>query len=464
MALNLGAQLRDAVDGPGPGLDGVVGEDPADVDLPALSARIRHRRRVRATTRSAVGVAAAGAVALVGAQGLGGRGAETLTNPLTSPITSPGSGLCGHDVAAVPVAGGDSRLVPSGVAAGAAADPMNLGTFVGRTLTAALVQDGAAGTASAGQVALTTGSTVVAVGTVQRNGDPITAAHGSATVPAGSTVSSIAADLTPCPAASGTPATVPAGVYSVQYLVPLVTVDANTGAASSTGVRRAAGGPWRVTLLDEPPAVTLPTAYPAREVPVVGGTLLSAVPDPATPTGWTVRVAVDGVDGLTRAAAALRGAGADVVVPGLDVAAGSNLVGAPAAEGSGIPSDVLALQTQLAAASVEVATAQKAYDQLLATYADPDTMAWAARQLEAASARMADLGTQLQVATSAGTDALRAQLAAASAAASAAAATAEQSRAGGPTSVEAVTSAWVVTVTEASGGGGPVLTYALIGH
>lgn len=460
MALNLGAQLRDAVDGPVPGLDGVVGEDPADVDLAALSARIRHRRRVRASTRSAVGVATAGAVALVGVQGLGGRGAETLTNPLTTP----GAGLCGHDVAAVPVAGGDPRLVPSGAAAGpdgsggagAAADPTNLGTFVGRTLTATLVQDGAAGTAPAGQVALTTGSTVVAIGTVQRDGDPVTAAQGSATVSAGSTVSSIAADLTPCRAAGGTPATVPAGVYTVQYLVPAFTVDANTGAASSTGVRRAAAGPWRVTLLDEPPAVTLPTAYPSREVPVVGGTLLSAVPDPAAPTGWTVRVAVDGVDGLTRAATALRAVGADVVL-GLAITNGPQPVGTPASDGSGVSSDAFALQAQLAAASVEVTTARKAYDQLLATNADPDTMAWAARQLQAATARMADLGTQL--AASAGTDALQRQLAAASAAAEA-----EQSLTAGPTSVEAVTPAWVVTVTEATGDGGPVLTYALTGH
>lgn len=459
MALNLGATLRDAVDGPVPGLDEVAGEDPADIDLPALSARIRHRRRVQAAGRSAVGVAAVGVLALAGVQagmrtgalagvpGLGGRGAETAGVSLTSDAAA----LCGQDVATMPAIDGGGRLVPLSAAVvftgtggvGVAGDSTDLGALVGRTMTATLVQGGGAGTASPGHVVLTRGSTVVAV---------LATPLEEPSSPNGLSVASAA--LAPCPSAAGTPASVPSGTYTVQYIVPVVSTDAGTGLVTSDLVARSSAGPWLLTLLDEPPAPALPDGYPAGEVPVVGGKLLSAAPQDAASAapGWTVQVAVDGDDAVTRATTALRTAGADVTrEPGLNLAAPATPDGQDL-DAITAGADLAALQTQRAAAADELTTAQKAYHELTSAHADADTMAGAVRELQAATARLSGLDEQIAAAQ---LDlAVQQQRDAAQAAAT-------QTYSAVPTSLDATTRSWSVHVTQGVQDGRTVLTYLL---
>jgi hypothetical protein len=392
MALNLGETLREAVDGPA--LDELVGEDPADVDLPALSARIRRRRRARATTRSAVGVAAAGAVALVGVHGLDRRGVEPAGT--FSELTQARQRLCGLDVTRVPRVAGP-QLVRAGepvvvdAAGGGAVDGAvsTLGTLVGRTLTAIAAVPAGAGS---GDVTLTTNGTVVAVGTL-RAGAVILAGSGS-----GSTVSAVSSDLAPCPTSAGTPARVPAGTYSVQYLWE------RTG--SSGGLVRSSAGSWTVTLLDESPSVTLPAGFPSDEVPVVGGTLVSVTSntssDDGSTTTWTVKVAVEGDDGVTRAAAALRAAGA-TVTDTLGFVTSTPDGGAPEASSGGgaqpsgaMSEAVLAtLQARRAAALEAVAAAQATYDSLVAARAATDALQWAARTLQAARTEVTGLDGQI---------------------------------------------------------------------
>ncbi len=449
MALNLGARLRDAVDGPVPGLDGVVGEDPADVDLPALSARIRHRRRVRATTRSAVGVAAAGAVTLVGAQGLGGRGAEARTVPLSHDQAV----LCAADVTAMPTLADEVFLVPpgSGLVADASGNvgpngtTADLGAFVGRTLTAVVVQNPSATTGTAGDIALTRGGTVVAVGTTVRQG-PATQVEPVGTGSVTSEISTVSADLTACPTSGGGPARVPAGTYSVQYLVPVVTAAGSGGSGGSGGTlvaERSTAGPWQVTLLDEPPAVTLPAGYPSGEVPVVGGTLLSATPGGSTSgaaasTGWTVSVAVQGDNGVARAAAALRAAGATVTPPEAVVSPAGDVT----TSGPWSAAQLDELLVQRAGLVGEVNQARTAYDGLLATHAAPDTMAVAAGELQAALVRLTEAEARLALATGASVGVRTYQVV-------------------GPTTLAATTRSWSVELTQTVQDGRTTLTYTL---
>jgi uncharacterized glyoxalase superfamily protein PhnB len=396
MALNLGQTLRDAVDGPS--LDELVGEDPADLDLPALSARIRHRRRARAATRSAVGVAAAGAVALAGVQGLDRRGIES-----SGTVPTPGEALqrlCGVDITRVPRVDG-SRLAQAGApvvvdaAGGAAVDGAvsQLGTFVGRTLTAIAVGPT---DAAPGELTLTTNGTVVAVGTV-RVGASVLSAAGSA----GLTASVVSSDLAPCPTPAGTPTRVPAGTYSVQYV---------WDRAADGGLVRSSAGSWTVTLLDQPHGVTLPAAFPSDEVPVVAGRLASVTSntssDDGSTTAWTVQVGVAGDDGATRAAAALRAAGATVTDPlGFVVSDGSTTTGTagtapdpgapPQAAGYASLAELAALQARRASAQAAVAAAQGTYDSLVAAQASPDALQWAARTLQAARTEVTSLDGQI---------------------------------------------------------------------
>lgn len=396
MALNLGRTLRDAVDGPS--LDELVGEDPADLDLPALSARIRHRRRARAATRSAVGVAAAGAVALAGVQGLDRRGVE-------SSGTVPALGealqqLCGVDITRVARVDGP-RLAQAGApvvvdaAGGAAVDGAvsQLGTFVGRTLTAIAVGPTSA---APGELTLTTNGTVVATGTL-RVGASVLAASG----PSGQTVSAVTSDLAPCPTPAGTPTRVPAGTYSVQYV---------WDRAAGGGLVRSSAGSWTVTLLDQPHGVTLPAAFPSDEVPVVAGRLVSVTSntssDDGSTTAWTVQVGVAGDDGATRAAAALRAAGATVADPlGFVTSDGSAPTGggaaaptpgaASAAAGLASQAELAALQSRRAAAQAAATAAQATYDSLVAAQASPDALQWAARTLQAARTEVTSLDGQI---------------------------------------------------------------------
>jgi hypothetical protein len=466
MALNLGATLRDVVDGPEPGLDDVAGEDPADVDLPALSARIRHRRRVRAATRSAAGVAAAGVVALVGVQGLGGRGTEALTNPPAAgqaPLAVGPGALCGLDVTRLPTLAGGLRLVPStvpvvGDASGVrlAGDTADLGTLAGRRLTATLVEDAGAPAVGSpwgsGEVVLTQGSTVVAHGMVQADAVAASLVMGAASASA-ATVSEISAYLVSCATPGGAQARVPAGTYTVQYVVPVDRIDAATGERSGPFMQRPSTGPWRVTLLDEPPSPSLPEGYPSADVPVVGGDLLSATPAGPDGAGWTVRVAVDGDDGLTRAATLLGWVGAD---PN-GVSAGPDISMSTPDASSATQPDVLSLQVQLAAATQEMQTAQKAYDDLLSAYADPETMAWAARQLQAARGQVAALEAQ-----SAAAEAQQQEQATSSSADQPQQAeTSDTWTIAAPSSLEALTPRWSVVVTRTVEGGRTVLTYAV---
>lgn len=460
MALNLGATLRDAVDGPA-GLDDLVGEDPADVDLPALSARIRHRRRVRAAGRSALGMAAAGAIALVTVDGgLGGRGAETYRDGAPAPLSASDESLCGQDVAAMPTTDSARLVAPTYAVVsdgsgnvGIAGDATSLGTLVGRSLTATLVQDDVAAVADAGHVVLTAGTTVVAVGAVQQS-TTVTALGLPRTVTgATAAYSGISADLAPCPTPDGTPGSVPAGTYTVQYLV----TDAQApGTDQVAAPQRSSAGPWLVTLLEAPPPVTLPDGYPSGEVPVVSGTLLTAATSADT-DGWTVHVAVDGDDALTRAKAALRSADADVSDGGLTVLAPADAV--PPASGSTAttPDDLAALQAERDAARSEADDAQRAYDELQSAQADSETMAWAARQLQAATSTLEE--TELRVAAAQAVAEAQQQLD--DARAKAAASQAESYTIVGPTSLQATTSAWSVVVTQSATGGRTVLTYTL---
>ncbi|NMM32293.1 MAG: hypothetical protein HHJ10_14935 [Cellulomonas sp.] len=81
-----------------------------------------------------------------------------------------------------------------------------------------------------------------------------------------------------------------------------------TRRAVRAGTRAGVGAPILLTLLPQvPPLSGLPDAFPA-DVPIIGGRLLGASElDGTLASGWLVTVAVDGVDGVTRALDSLRG-------------------------------------------------------------------------------------------------------------------------------------------------------------
>ena len=316
MTLNLSARLRDAVDGPGHGLDAVVGEDPAGFDLATLSTRIRRRRRARVTVLSAVGVTTAGAVALSGSLVVGSRGADDRPAEPAAAVALPpiGRQLCGHDPAELAGVDTTSRLAPGtttlsddgngNLVVGAGGD--DLGEIAGRRLAASVVSSEPSGMAAGSLVVLTSAGTVVAVGELEPEGSGGETFFESSAA----TVEPVTADLAPCPTAQGTtPDRVPSGAYSVVYLVPA------TDGGGAQGLVRAEPDGLSVTLLDLPAPVTgLPDAYPADEVPVVGGTLLGVHEGGVLAhDGWQVQVAVAGDDGLTRVAQALRAAAAEWV-------------------------------------------------------------------------------------------------------------------------------------------------------
>ena len=316
MTLNLSARLRDAVDGPGHGLDAVVGEDPAGFDLATLSTRIRRRRRARVTVLSAVGVTTAGAVALSGSLVVGSRGADDRPAEPAAAVALPpiGRQLCGHDPAELAGVDTTSRLAPGtttlsddgngNLVVGAGGD--DLGEIAGRRLAASVVSSEPSGMAAGSLVVLTSAGTVVAVGELEPEGSGGETFFESSAA----TVEPVTADLAPCPTAQGTtPDRVPNGAYSVVYLVPA------TDGGGAQGLVRAEPDGLSVTLLDLPAPVTgLPDAYPADEVPVVGGTLLGVHEGGVLAhDGWQVQVAVAGDDGLTRVAQALRAAAAEWV-------------------------------------------------------------------------------------------------------------------------------------------------------
>ncbi len=331
MAVNLGQRLRDAVDGPG--VDAVLGEDPAGFDLPALSARIRRRRRTRAGVTSAVGVAAAGAVAIAGVHGVGRGGTDA-----EPPAASTAANLCGTDAGALPVADDglwlvspDTSVVPT-AAGGVEVVPGgpdlrpetsgvgSLGVLSGRRLVTTLVEgDSAADPVTGATVALSQGGDVVAIGSVEA------VTTGVLVGPSGIVsdedagwqqvfrATGIAADLVSC----GDPAApLAAGSYAVQLVVP-----------GADGLRRTTAGPWLVRLLNPSVPATLP-GYPSDEVPVIGGDAQVESADLSGATGdGLVLVATTSVDAVSFAADALRAAGAQVTMGDAlvvdDIAAGA---------------------------------------------------------------------------------------------------------------------------------------------
>jgi hypothetical protein len=498
MALNLGRALRDAVDGPS--IDDLVGEDPADVDLPALSARIRGRRRGRAAARSVVGVAAVGAIALVGTYGgLGRRGVEaplggqawSTTAPMVQPmsplsaaqLTEVKAQLCGRDVSGMPTVD-TTRLVPTDVAT--TVNRTDLGVLAGRTLTATVVADGASAASAHGQIVLTTAGTVVAVGAPQpAPGDSL-----FEVLPTGQAtgVSPVTVSLIPCPSLGGTHDSVPAGTYAVQYLV---TTSASAGLqdtgapAIAATTALSAAGPWSVTLLDQPPlATSLPDGFPALEVPVVGGTILAAGSCPVA-DGWSVTVAVTGDDAITRAADTLRAAGAGVgtanaaidrcTTPGQAPSSDSGLASLQATLDT-LQANLPTLEAQRVQAQAEATDAQRALDALVASHADLQQRLSASNRLQQAQAdvqnRTAEIAQQQVLITS--QSALIAQAQAAGGAAAQPDVATDSYRAQvvrdaaggytvyGPRQFTAVTASWTVRVTESTTNGRTVLTYSVL--
>ena len=95
-------------------------------------------------------------------------------------------------------------------------------------------------------------------------------------------------------------APLPAGSYTLQPVVEYPDL------TRPGGVSRLVGPSVPVTLLPEPALLSgLPSGFPT-DVPIIGGRLLEAARlDGTTASGWTVTVAVDGADGVTRALDAL---------------------------------------------------------------------------------------------------------------------------------------------------------------
>jgi hypothetical protein len=511
MALNLGQTLRDAVDGLS--LDELVGEDPADVDLPALSARIRRRRRARATARSAVGVAAAGAITLVGVHGgLARRGAENLAGPGV-PTPDPSAGrqvaprvappplvlpmsplsasqlsaakaqLCGRDVSAMPAVD-STTLVPWNVATTNGGS--DLGTLSGRTLTATVVADGTEAASAHGQIVLTTAGTVVAVGAPQP--DPGNSLFEVLPTGQATGISPVAVSLAPCPSPGGTPDSVPAGTYAVQYLVTTSASAAIPGtAASAIGATtgRAAAGPWSVTLLDQPaPTTGLPNGFPATEVPVIGGTLLTAGPCTAAPDGWSLSVAVTGDDAITRAADSLRAAGAGVGAANEAVDRCTTPGQAETPEGvaslqatlSTLQADLVTMQTRREQLQTQVNDANRALDALVASHADQQQRLQATIRMQQAQSSLLNVTAEVaqQQALITSQSALIAQAQAAGGAALEPGVATDSysaqvvSNGGGsytvygPRGFTAVTNAWTVRVTESMQNAQTVLTYSVL--
>ena len=234
--------------------------------------------------------------------------------------------------------------------------------------------------------------------------------------------------------------------------------------------------------------MTLPDGFPDTEVPVVSGKLLSAERR-TDADGWTVRVAVDGDDALTRAATALRQA--DAVVGQRDAAVVTPMTGAFAtrtwfddtgdsgtsdrqAQLADLQEELAELQAQRDAAAAEVADGEQALDALVASDAQQDSLSWAARQLQTAKDGLAGLDTRIEakqleitsqqmlVNLDAATAEQQRQLDAARAAA--AASQAESYTFVGSSTLTATTHTWSVDVDQSRLDGRTVLTYTLTKH
>lgn len=296
MSTHLRTGLHDAIDG---------GADASPFTSHDLLGRIRRRRAVRTGTRAAVGVGAAGAVALA---------ATTLGQPDDAPAGPAGSptggfGACGLDVRTYaddhpdtsytlvgprdPVAaldtfatGGDQQLGTS------------LGRFGGRTLellALSTVTGGHSGGTPSARLLLASGGVIV--GWAQTNdaaadGGNVawwtTAMRGSALWQGdvSVTASSVATDVESCDGGALAP-----GTYEV-YAAP--------GTLRPDQPLLDVAGPWQVELLPAVDAVSsLPHDFPRAAVPMPGGTARQVTRE--ADGGWSVEVAVDGDDRLARA-------------------------------------------------------------------------------------------------------------------------------------------------------------------
>jgi hypothetical protein len=199
----------------------------------------------------------------------------------------------------------------------------------------------------------------------------------------------------------------------------------------------------------------------------VGGTLLAATGAGATaggpPTTWTVMVASEGDDAMTRAATSLRAAGA-VVSDGLGFVvsnAGSSTADAPlpgATPGDPKPAllaTLAARQAAAEAAEAAVVSAQQTYDGLVRAQASADSLQWAARTLQAARDEAANAAQRLALA--------QADLPPGPQPSSAAGGppTAVTYVLTGPGVLTATTRSWMVTVTRSEQSSRTVLTYSL---
>jgi hypothetical protein len=329
MSFDLARTLHDAVDGGGTTYLLGHGASPApDADVVGhLAGRIRRRRAVRSGLRAGVGLVAVGTVATFSGQVIGRRGADDAV-----PGVAPGT--CGSSVRKLVTEGSVRMSVavttdPIGELEAPLGHAPDLGTLVGRDLVGSVVVSAGAAAPDAKQPAApgldrpaTSPSPARAIPPFDTTGfDPrLIVARGDTVVaelrvpnPGSYTVlfdgsgswegSGFDGSLVSC-ATGASPGGVPlpAGSYSAYPVVdyPDSTVPGDVG--------RAVGAPVPVTLLpEEPPLSSLPDAFPA-DVPIIGGQLVSATPLEGTlAPGWTVAVAVDGTDGVTRALGALRG-------------------------------------------------------------------------------------------------------------------------------------------------------------
>lgn len=276
MSTALSRTLHDAVD---------PGRPDADLDVAALSDRIRRRRAVRSGTRAAVGVGAAGAVALGSVQVLGSS--DGGVGPAGTDRSD--AALCGTDVADLPldtsgswvVLGPDddmSAAVASVSGTGPAWDGGDLGTADRSSVGFAMLRAVGPDTPRPGErMVLVQGGEVVAWGRDDRDVDlrwneldttPSAAApgrweYGTAWV---------------APRACDGDASVPVGSYDAYIAQP--------GGATFVG-------PSPVDLVAAPPAAAvLPEGFPLDDVPLPDGVLMSASDNPEG--GWRVGVRVVG--------------------------------------------------------------------------------------------------------------------------------------------------------------------------
>lgn len=314
MTTDLARTLRDAVDGASTTY--LLGHARPEADTVAdlvghLAARIRRRRAVRAGARAGVGLVTVGAIAAFGGQIVGRRGADDVL-PAAVPGAAPGT--CGSSVA---------TLVPTGDAAVSAtlstaydesgtASDVPLSPLVGRHLPAFVMLTGeTVKKRSVGgvtplpdggtrDVVIVRGGTVVATLPATMDGMAHWTDQPGSVLRVGTESEPNLVTCATSRSAGGEP--LPAGSYTAYPVVEYRDMSVPSGTA------RAVGAPILLTLLPpEPPLSGLPDAFPA-DVPIIGGRLLEASElDGTLASGWLVTVAVDGVDGVTRALDSLRG-------------------------------------------------------------------------------------------------------------------------------------------------------------